>query len=108
MATPDMSSLLQCVGPWLLYGWSIASTFRGGGRNTNRHCATLTAAEPGEQPMLGAVTPAQKKESKTKSVQLVRDDKAGPSEQEEEGQRKSPGPCPWVSCKMCEKVPVTS
>lgn len=48
----------------------------------------LTAAEPREQPVLGAVTLAQKKESKTKPVQLVRDGKAGPSEQEEGGPEK--------------------
>ncbi|TRZ07187.1 hypothetical protein HGM15179_019919 [Zosterops borbonicus] len=47
--------------------------------------ATQNAAEPEEQPMLVAVTPIQKKKSKTKSVYIERDEKeAGPSEEEKD------------------------
>lgn len=53
--------------------------------------------------MVGAVTPAWEKGPKTKPVELVRDGKAGPSEQEEAGPEKIIRPRPQVGCKMCEK-----
>lgn len=46
--------------------------------------ATQTAAEPQEQSMPVAVTPIQKKKSKTKSVPLVRDEEVQPLQQEAE------------------------
>lgn len=47
--------------------------------------ASQIAAEPGEEPMPGAVAPIQKKKSKIKSVHLVRNkEETGPTEQEEE------------------------
>lgn len=76
--------------------WALATLYwtlgvsrehpRGGGGNraTGTMALNSPAAESGEQPTLEAVSPAQKRESKTRSVQLVSDEKSAPSEQEEE------------------------
>lgn len=71
---------------------------------------TPTAAEAQGQPMLGALAPLWKKTSKAKSIRLVRaEEEAGPSQQRKrQGQRRSPNPCPCVSCGISKKTSAAS
>lgn len=88
VATPERSNFLQCAGPWLLFtGHSsvLENTLQGRSRKADLqapwpHCSwtrgTIVAV---------AVAPTQKKNSKTKSVFLVRNkEETGPTEQKKE------------------------
>lgn len=71
---------MQCAGLWLLFIGHCSlpeSTLRGKEESRSVDTvATQTAAEPGEQYVLVAVAPIQKKKSKTESVDIMRDKEA--------------------------------